>query len=727
MDVQTGITLVSIFAGSIGLGLGFLLWQYRALPSARPLVAALVALALWALLYTLELQAGAFEDRLILWNRAKHLGLVFVEAFILIYALDHAGWRILRVRYSLLFIMPLLTLMIALINPGGLYWQAVSVDSASSFATLRITPGFWYGLFILYQDVLLIAALFILFRADSSPRNRVMLVLVGALPLLARHALTSQVIAYDLTPLAFTALLSVFAFALMQIGVFDMLPDAYRTLVQNNPDGVLVVDTRNRVLTTNPMFNKLTGISHEEILGKDLLTVFPRLEQWLPNIAALRVGVADALDGGRHIEMRIIPLFEGTTFKGRAFLFRDITDRKQAEAALLESETRYRTLFDQAQDAIIVEDHRLNIIDANVATTRLLGYSHEELLRMTSDIIQPESFRLETPDVKSGRFEMQAMRKDGSRMDVEVTTAPIPDNDRLIYMSILRDVTERKRTQAELKQRADELSQLYEQVSQLEQYKTDMIRMAAHDLRHPISVTLGYVELLSQMSDNLSENQVKYITSIKTAVNRANKMLSDILSLERIEQQAMDGVKETFNFHVMLGEIIAQYRDQSASKNQRLIVDVDPDDSAYDISGDISQITEAVGNLLNNAIKYTPESGEITIRLSNNGNQLIFEVRDNGYGIPKELQDRLFRPFYRAKISETSHIEGTGLGLHLVKNIIERHKGSVLFRSVYGEGSLFGFRLPLYRKGTVVPPQASARATSSQTAEVVRPILPPVD
>jgi PAS domain S-box-containing protein len=727
MDWQTGITLISIIAGSLSLGMGFLLWQYRTLPSAKPLMAASLSIALAALLYTVEVQAGGDIDRLMVWNRFKYLGIVFIEVFTLMFALDFAGWTILRVRYTLLLILPVITLFYAFINFSGGFWVSAILGESNLFPYLRVQPGSWYLIFLAYQTLVLLAAAIILFRKDRSLLHRALVVVAFAAPLVTRYFTLTVPLAFDLTPFMYMVMLAVLVFGIMQIGVFDVLPDAYNTVINNNPDGVLVVDTRNRVLATNPMFERLTGIASHIIIGNNLFGVFPRLRQWMPNIETLRVGVAEALDGNRHIEMRIIPLFDGNNFKGRAFIFRDITDRKQAEAALRESETRYRTLFDQAQDAIIVEDHKLNIIDANTATTRLLGYQHTELLHMTSDIIQPETFRYDTPDVKSGRFEMQAMRKDGSRLDVEMTIAPIPDNDKLLYMSIMRDITERKRTQQELKNRADELAALYETVSLLEQYKTDMIRMAAHDLRHPISVTLGYVELMSQMDENLTEAQQKYVKSIKTAVNRANKMLSDILSLERIEQQALQGLKDQFNFHMILGEIIAQYRDQAHEKKQRLIIDVDQDDTPYDINGDISQMTEAVGNLIQNAIKYTQEGGEIIIRLSNNGNQLIFEVRDNGFGIPKEMQERLFRPFYRAKTSETSHIEGTGLGLHLVKNIIERHGGSVLFRSVYGEGSLFGFRLPLYRQGGYVPPQANARATSSQTLEVVRPIYPTVD
>ena len=112
------------------------------------------------------------------------------------------------------------------------------------------------------------------------------------------------------------------------------------------------------------------------------------------------------------------------------------------------------------------------------------------------------------------------------------------------------------------------------------------------------------------------------------------------------------------------------------------------------VSGDDAQLYEAVTNLVNNAIKYTPEGGKIDIILRIENSHVEFVVKDTGYGIPDEKQKQLFRPFYRVKTEETLNIDGTGLGLHLVQNIIKRHNGEMIFNSIYGKGSTFGFTLP---------------------------------
>jgi two-component system phosphate regulon sensor histidine kinase PhoR len=123
-------------------------------------------------------------------------------------------------------------------------------------------------------------------------------------------------------------------------------------------------------------------------------------------------------------------------------------------------------------------------------------------------------------------------------------------------------------------------------------------------------------------------------------------------------------------------------------------------DTPVIVVGNRTLLHETADNLLNNAIKYTPTGGQITVTLRLEEKQVIFEVQDSGFGIPQDQQDRLFQPFFRAQTKETRSIKGTGLGLHIVKSIIERHHGTLRFKSTYGAGSTFGFALPLMKKSS---------------------------
>jgi PAS domain S-box-containing protein len=238
-------------------------------------------------------------------------------------------------------------------------------------------------------------------------------------------------------------------------------------------------------------------------------------------------------------------------------------------------------------------------------------------------------------------------------------------------------------------QQLAELQKLYTRVSELEQLKTDMIRIAAHDLRNPLSAIMGFTELLSDDA-SLTADQQEMINLMCRAGKQMQAIITNILSLQRIEQQGYN------RENVDLVEVVRDAFDDSLNRAQTKSLDYRlelPDEPAI-VEGDRAQLCEAVDNLISNAIKYTPEGRSVSVKLHTLNGFVTFEVEDTGIGIPKDQQDRLFQPFYRANNAQASKIEGTGLGLHLVKNIIERHGGRMHFDSVYQQGSTFGFVLP---------------------------------
>ncbi|MBC8170899.1 MAG: HAMP domain-containing histidine kinase [Anaerolineae bacterium] len=239
----------------------------------------------------------------------------------------------------------------------------------------------------------------------------------------------------------------------------------------------------------------------------------------------------------------------------------------------------------------------------------------------------------------------------------------------------------------------DELRGLYERVTKLEQLKTDMIRIASHDLRNPLSVVLSYVGLIqNELKNNGSPNAQEYAKNIDTAARQMRKITLDILSLERIEEAAQDAHMVDCDLKALIEICFNQHLPMAKLKAQLCELNIEVETAS--VKGDAIQLAEAINNLIGNAIKYTPNEGTIRVSLTKNNAKFIFKVVDNGYGIKEAQQARLFQPFFRARSAETRDIEGTGLGLHLVKNIIERHAGQLIFESVYGEGSTFGFELP---------------------------------
>lgn len=226
-------------------------------------------------------------------------------------------------------------------------------------------------------------------------------------------------------------------------------------------------------------------------------------------------------------------------------------------------------------------------------------------------------------------------------------------------------------------------------LSELSELKTQMIRMASHDLKNPLSIIMGYVTLLED--EQLPAEAQNYITRINTASHEMLTIITEILSLEQLRAGQLN--RTPLDLKELVGEIIKRHQPELKQKNQTFNSTLTT--SQLPIIGDRVRLIQALSNLLGNAIKYTPEKGHIQVRVSNGGKKARFEVEDTGYGIPKDSQSRLFTQFYRVRTASTAHIAGTGLGLSLVKEIIEAHGGKIGFQSEEGVGSTFFVELPL--------------------------------
>ncbi len=242
-------------------------------------------------------------------------------------------------------------------------------------------------------------------------------------------------------------------------------------------------------------------------------------------------------------------------------------------------------------------------------------------------------------------------------------------------------------------QQLQETQALNQRLERLQQTQRDMIRIANHDLKNPLSVLLGYLEIFHMDREKFEPLYQEAVDMMRRSADRMNQIMDDILTLERIEQRATGGTYTRLNVLTLVQQAMREYQPQAAAKLLNFQLE-NPTLVPESVIGDAAELYEAIVNFISNAIKYTPEGGSVTVRLEESGETLRFEVQDTGYGIPEEQQAHLFQPFFRAGSAATREIEGTGLGLHLVKNIVERHGGTVHFRSLYGKGSTFGFQLP---------------------------------
>lgn len=238
------------------------------------------------------------------------------------------------------------------------------------------------------------------------------------------------------------------------------------------------------------------------------------------------------------------------------------------------------------------------------------------------------------------------------------------------------------------------LQEAYGQIKQLEQLKTDMLRIATHDLRNPLSNLLGFLELLEWEQETLSQKQQDFVKNMRLSALRMKRIIEDILALDRDwTLRAGKTLQDTLDLRDIVSVAYQQSRPEADQRQHQLALTLP--NAPVMVLGDMVQLHEAVINLIINAMKYTPDGGQIAVTLDRIEGQARVSVQDNGIGIAPEAQARLFEPFYRVKTSQTRSIDGTGLGLHLVKSIVERHRGSIFVESQPNVGSLFGFMLPI--------------------------------
>ena len=234
-------------------------------------------------------------------------------------------------------------------------------------------------------------------------------------------------------------------------------------------------------------------------------------------------------------------------------------------------------------------------------------------------------------------------------------------------------------------------AQLVRSLRQVNELKQTLIRLAAHDIRNPLTKAMGYLSLLADDFVNPTPTQHEFVDSIERALFQIEEIIKGILVHERATTGELE--RQPCDLNRITQQAIADYETAAAEKSQ--LVTFQPGADLAMVTGDALLLREAIGNLISNAVKYSPQEGQITVRTDMEENEIVVEIKDSGSGISLNDQQELFRPFTRLGSAETE--EGAGLGLSLVKTVVERHGGRVTVDSVLGQGSIFGIHVPVGR------------------------------
>lgn len=373
-----------------------------------------------------------------------------------------------------------------------------------------------------------------------------------------------------------------------------------------------------------------------------------------------------------HLRLMTIIANQATVAVRNAQLFNQMLQQQQQLETILQTVPDLLFVLDDQRKILVINDAAAKLISADEMTPgSLVGQALGEFLHV-DPILSSIMDVLQNP-VQNGQTWSFEARSERQRRDFLVTVSAWehPAADRGGYMVILRDITAMR---------------------DLNRFKDDMLKMASHDLRSPLALIVGYCSLIALDTPEDSTTQ-EYLVAIQRATERMQGLLDDLLRVEQIRKSPLELHKKV-SFRDVVEEAVEHSRQAAEQKKHTLEMQLWLDD-APPVSVNPVLIREAMENLIGNAIKYTPECGRVRVSAFVQDKQVNFTVEDNGIGIPKEHLQRIFETFYRAKQAGTEGIEGRGLGLSLVKTIIERHDGEVWVESEQGSGSRFGFRIPL--------------------------------
>jgi len=239
---------------------------------------------------------------------------------------------------------------------------------------------------------------------------------------------------------------------------------------------------------------------------------------------------------------------------------------------------------------------------------------------------------------------------------------------------------------------ADELQQKMENLKQLDRVRTDFVANVSHELKTPLTLIKGYIETLQNKAFNDKEKSERFISIIKEHSDRLGYTIDDLLSLSELELSKDCLNRTELDLKEVIDEISLGFGQALAEKQQSLTVNTQGDD--FSIQADRNKIEQVFVNLIDNAIKYTKESGRIEVLLHEEGQMVCVTVQDNGIGIPKEHRDRVFERFYRVDKARSRELGGTGLGLSIVKHIVLAHNGNIAIESEINKGTKVSVTFP---------------------------------
>ena len=382
----------------------------------------------------------------------------------------------------------------------------------------------------------------------------------------------------------------------------------------------------------------------------------------------------------------------------------DVTDLKRAEEALRESEERMRSVVDHVVDGIITIDEHGKVMTFNPAAERIFNYAAQEVIGKNINMMMPEPYHSQHDGYLANYFrtgqakiigigrEVVGRRKDGSTFPMDLAISVFRLGEGRYFTGIVRDITERKRTE-------EELRRTKEAAEAANRAKDEFLANVSHEIRTPMNAILGMTELV--LDTPLTDDQRRCLKTVKSGADNLLGMINDLLDFSKIEADKLELELADFSLRSVVGDTLRVLAMRAHKKGLELVSHVQGDVPDA-LIGDAGRLRQVLLNLVGNAIKFT-EEGEVIVRVSvaacglapSDAKQATvevrFEVSDTGIGIAPDKQETIFRAFEQEDTSTTRKYGGTGLGLTIATRLVALMGGSIKVKSEQGRGSTFSF------------------------------------
>lgn len=476
-------------------------------------------------------------------------------------------------------------------------------------------------------------------------------------------------------------------------------------ILENSLVGIAFLTPEGRFRWANRTMMQIFGAQGDVDTAQSMEPYYLSREQYL------RVGaaVADSIRRGEVFQEEIqMRRSDGTVFwvslsgkavslrdltQGTVWVIMDITHRKELEAQLQRTSSEREAILNSATVGIVLSVARRHEW-VNEKFAQMLGYPRQVLIGQTSDYIHPDheawlQFGVEARAAliatNGYRSERALRRRNGDLLWVEMSGSCIRPNDPdsgVIWTFL--DITERRQSEQEIRE-------ALEQQKALNELRSRFVAMTSHEFRTPLAAILSAGELLRDYGDRLPpEERVELLDSIAAAVQRMSRMMDRVLLLGKADAQMLEFQPHEVDLVPLCRQFVDEARAQHPDSRCEVATTFDP--ALRRGQYDEKLLRHIFGNLLSNALKYSPEGGSVRFEVRSEAGDTVFEVADQGIGIPADEIPHLFESFHRA--SNVGAIQGTGLGLAIVKTAVEKHGGSITVHSVAGEGTRFVVRLP---------------------------------